>query len=463
MLSKLNTFKTPHIYGSTLVYALICESYLAKSQLFQALPLSISIPLHYSLSTVILSSLIFTLWIHGSRERRHRARVDPVAAVSIVGLCVWLGVSSFQQDAVFVNLMAVLLLALLIFVALVVVPRLAGPYLPECLFAPICVCSKLAVIMSILLLMVSPATAFEGPQRFRGVFESVAVACGVFSIGTPVLLAEWLYQNKTPLQLVFTSAAFVMAVLTRSRGTILVCALFCVALILVNYLRNLQSRLVFICAMACLATLTGYFVMFSASADTDERLVEFFRMSDKEMGTARMPIWEAGLSRIQTHQWFGFGVLSRFTSKGDLGDALKKGESTYDLTMDPHNSLIEAGQAAGFPAAALLAIFMIRMTMISLKVGGNAIGARSPWIAVAGWSSFFYIVVSLISPSFLSFGSLPDRHFYLMAGAAMVMAAAKTKRQQEYVTVRSRVVAQGLKGEPRCADGSGLKGIRFSH
>jgi hypothetical protein len=102
---------------------------------------------------------------------------------------------------------------------------------------------------------------------------------------------------------------------------------------------------------------------------------------------------------------------------------MRTGNTGYDVSMDPHNSLLNIGQAAGYPAAALLAVFLgllfIKSSRLALLTGtGFSAGTIfCVWLVLADCATSF------ASPMFLSFGSLDDRIFYLCLGVVLASSS----------------------------------------
>ena len=177
--------------------------------------------------------------------------------------------------------------------------------------------------------------------------------------------------------------------------------------------------------------------------------LEFLRLDSGDVLDTREPHWKAGLARIESAKVFGHGILSKFTSKGSVQDQMRTGDTGYDLSMDPHNALINIGQAAGYPAVILLGVFLalvfIRSGRLALLTGTgfSASTVFCVWLVLADCATSF------ASPMFLSFGSLDDRIFYLCLGVVL----ASSSRARSNSVMREMTNALGAPTNHRQAAG----------
>jgi hypothetical protein len=417
--AEVGALTGPSQWTATLLKLLIYESYFAKSAAARFLPAATAVAIHYVSSILLISGILLIQVI----LRPKRTKMSDRSLLGVGGLIIgWLFISALNQGEAGENCLAVALVAAIAYLGTVALPTLLGWSYGPTLYGALLSSSRAITALSFLALIVPVVSAFDG-GRFEGVTLDPAVAAGAFFIATCLFFVNWIRSRRVAGAFIWFVAAAILTVLTRSRGAIGTTAVTCVLILLLDKTTRGRSRRV-VGALVVIVTAVSALVFWSRASEGQRgTTLEFLRLDSGDLLDSREPHWQAGLERIESAKVFGLGILLKFTSKGSVQDQMRTGNTGYDVSMDPHNSLLNIGQAAGYPAAALLAVFLgllfIKSSRLALLTGtGFSAGTIfCVWLVLADCATSF------ASPMFLSFGSLDDRIFYLCLGVVLASSS----------------------------------------
>jgi hypothetical protein len=372
-------------------------------------------------------------------DTSHLGKVTDKSVLVVGGSIIfWLFASSVNQETPYENCAAVLLLAMFAYVALVALPRLLGQSYVPTMYQAILRASRVITALSIVLLIVPISPAFDQGSRLQGVTLDPAVSSQAFLVAALIFLIEWFRSGQGMGAFIWFISAASLDVLTRSRGAIGALAISCVFLIVLVRGSRKQLKRIIASAMVIVLVVSGVAVWASTAESSRNDVLAFLRLSSGDVFDTRESHWQDGLQRISSAKLFGLGILSKFSSHGSVASQLESGTTGYDVSMDPHNAFINIGQASGYPSIVLLAILL---ALLVIKCGRSVILHRprqSDELIFCNWIVITCCVMSVVSPAFLSFGSLPDRLFYLCAGSTLAKSSAGTLRMRwESKVVRS--------------------------